>query len=318
MNHFKVPAVFAVLGAIACASTGPTPALVDARRAYEQASHSDAQRLAPDRVLAAKQALDAAERAHKDDAGSFEERSLAYVAERKSQLAQGYAALRRDEQQRQLAEKSYVDTQDRLRRQAEARADNAQNNLAQTRGALSEQEQRLNQERAARVEAEQSRDKAMESLRQIAQVKEESRGMVITLEGAVLFASAKSDLLPIAQKKLDQVATTLKDVDPTQKLVVEGYTDSRGADDANMRLSQQRAEAVRNYLVTRGIRPEMITAVGRGEASPVADNESAEGRATNRRVEIIVQPKQGPQTVQNNPSQGSSTPNPSSGSSTTR
>lgn len=291
MKYIKFAATAALLGSAACASTGPTPALVDARRAYERAYQSEAQQNAPDQVLAAKQALDAAERAHADKPGSFDEKSLSYVAERRAELAQAYGALRRDEKQQQLATRNYVETQDRLRRQAETRADtaqrtleSAQNNLAQTRGELSS-------ERAARMEAEKRATAALESLREVAAVKEESRGTVITLEGAVLFASGKSELLPIAQKKLDQVAESLKQVDSDQKLVVEGYTDSRGADDANMRLSQARADSVRTYLVSRGIKSDMITAVGKGEQSPVADNETAEGRASNRRVEIIVQPK---------------------------
>lgn len=299
MKYIKFVAAAALLGS-ACASTGPTPALVDARRAYERAYGSEAQQNAPDQVLAAKQALDAAERAHADKPGSYDEKSLAYVAERRAELAQAYGALRRDEKQQQLATRNYVESQDRLRRQAESRADtaqrslqSAQNNLAQTRGELSD-------EHAARVDAEKRAAAAMESLRQVAAVKEEARGTVITLEGAVLFASGKSELLPIAQKKLDQVADSLKQVDSDQKLVVEGYTDSRGADDANMRLSQARADSVRAYLVSRGVKADMISAVGRGEQSPVADNESAEGRASNRRVEIIVQPKPG-NSGQSNP-----------------
>ncbi len=298
MNHLKVVSALALLTASACASTGPTPALVDARRAYQNAEQSEAQQLAPDRVLAARQALEAAERAHSDDPGSFDERSLSYVAQRKAELAKTYAALIRDEKQKQLAAASYVATQDRLRKQAEVRADSAtrslestQNTLANTRGALTDEKQKVSAERSARIDAEQRANAAIESLRQVAQVKEEARGMVISLDGSVLFASNKSELLPIAQKKLDQVAESLKQVDADQKLVVEGYTDSRGADDANQRLSQQRADSVRTYLVSRGVKAEVITAVGRGEALPLADNETAEGRANNRRVEIIVQPK---------------------------
>ncbi|HET9934485.1 MAG TPA: OmpA family protein, partial [Polyangiaceae bacterium] len=147
-------------------------------------------------------------------------------------------------------------------------------------------------ERQARLAAEQRADAAVQSLRQIASVQEEQRGLVITLEGAVLFTTGKSELLPLAQQKLDQVADALKQSD-SPKIVVEGYTDSRGADDANLRLSQQRAESVRTYLVSRGVKSESISAVGKGEANPIASNETPEGRANNRRVEIIVQPKSG-------------------------
>jgi outer membrane protein OmpA-like peptidoglycan-associated protein len=72
-------------------------------------------------------------------------------------------------------------------------------------------------------------------------------------------------------------------------LRVEGFTDSQGADAANLSLSRQRAEAVRKALVGAGLDGGRIQTVGRGKAEPVADNASAEGRARNRRVEIIVQ-----------------------------
>ena len=71
---------------------------------------------------------------------------------------------------------------------------------------------------------------------------------------------------------------------------VEGFTDSRGADDMNLKLSQDRANAVKDYLVSQGVKPEKVRAMGRGEANPVASNDTPEGRANNRRVEIVVQP----------------------------
>ena len=71
---------------------------------------------------------------------------------------------------------------------------------------------------------------------------------------------------------------------------VDGHTDSVGSDEDNMRLSQGRADSVRSYLVTQGVPSARIKAVGRGESMPIADNKSPEGRANNRRVEIIVQP----------------------------
>ena len=90
-------------------------------------------------------------------------------------------------------------------------------------------------------------------LARIASVKQEARGMVITLSGSVLFASGKSDLLPDAQIKLNEVATALGQQDPDAKIVVEGHTDSQGASSFNQDLSQKRAESVRGYLVSRGI-----------------------------------------------------------------
>jgi outer membrane protein OmpA-like peptidoglycan-associated protein len=114
--------------------------------------------------------------------------------------------------------------------------------------------------------------------------------MVITLSGSVLFASAKSDLLPEAQLRLNDVANALIKEDPLSKMVVEGHTDSQGAPAYNQDLSQHRAQAVRDYLVGRGIAGDRISAQGFGPTRSIADNNSAEGRANNRRVEIVVQP----------------------------
>src|SRR5690606_39012285 len=107
----------------------------------------------------------------------------------------------------------------------------------------------------------------------------------------VLFESAQTDLLPTARSRLDEVARVLRQ-HPGRSIVVEGHTDSQGSDAYNLELSQARAATVRAFLVNRGIPAENIRAVGRGETEPVADNRTPEGRANNRRVEIIVD--QGP------------------------
>jgi outer membrane protein OmpA-like peptidoglycan-associated protein len=129
---------------------------------------------------------------------------------------------------------------------------------------------------------------ALVALAALAAVKEEERGLVITLSGGVLFRSAESTLLSSAQVKLDQVAKALLDV-PARNLIVEGHTDSRGSTSYNQDLSQRRADAVRDYLVQRGYPADRIQALGKGKGSPIADNASPEGRANNRRVEIVIE-----------------------------
>ena len=114
--------------------------------------------------------------------------------------------------------------------------------------------------------------------------------MVITLSGSVLFASGKWDLLPAAQVRLNDVANALTREDPESKMIVQGHTDSQGTAAANQELSQRRAQAVRDYLVTCGIASDRISAQGFGPSQSIADNKSPEGRANNRRVEIVVQP----------------------------
>jgi outer membrane protein OmpA-like peptidoglycan-associated protein len=120
-------------------------------------------------------------------------------------------------------------------------------------------------------------------------LREEQRGLVLTLSGSVLFSSGKATLLPSAQDRLTQVAEALRE-SKHQLITIEGHTDSRGSLSFNQVLSAQRAEAVRHFLVSRGIAPERIRAVGMGPDRPVAENRTAEGRANNRRVEIVLSP----------------------------
>jgi outer membrane protein OmpA-like peptidoglycan-associated protein len=124
----------------------------------------------------------------------------------------------------------------------------------------------------------------------LAAVREEARGSVIALSGSVLFASNKAMLLPAAQAQLDHVVEALME-DKERSLIVEGHTDSQGNSDYNLDLSQRRAEAVRTYLVSHDYPADLIQARGIGKVSPIADNASPEGRANNRRVEIIIEPE---------------------------
>lgn len=262
------------LAAAACGSTAPTQQLVDARRTYNEASSGEAARLTPDKLLTAQQALEQAEAAHNDDPGSAQEAHLAYLAARKSAIAIAYGKIAAAKESEQQSDAEY---QDSLRRSA---AENA-NQLSSTQAAL-------DTERQKRQEAEARSAAALKSLAEIAKVNEEKRGTVITLPGNVLFPSGGSTLSGPARQSLDQVVTALNEQPVDAKITIEGHTDSKGSDQRNEELSRSRAESVRNYLVQKGFDAERVAAVGRGESTPIADNESAEGRATNRRVEIVV------------------------------
>ena len=156
--------------------------------------------------------------------------------------------------------------------------------------ALQNQNQALATEQQRRQEADARAAKAAADLAAFASVKQDpQRGMVITLSGSVLFVTNKSDLLPAAQIKLNEVADALTKQDTESKIVVEGYTDSQGGAGYNQELSQRRAQSVRDYLVSRGLPADRVTAQGFGLTRPIGDNASAEGRANNRRVEIVVQ-----------------------------
>jgi len=112
-------------------------------------------------------------------------------------------------------------------------------------------------------------------------------GKVVYRIGDLLFASGQAELGPGATATLDTMLATIAR-QPERRIVVEGHTDSSGDNVHNRELSQRRAEAVRQYLVTHGVAADRVTAIGKGEADPIASNDNAEGRKRNRRVDIIV------------------------------
>jgi outer membrane protein OmpA-like peptidoglycan-associated protein len=277
----------AMLGA--CTPVVP-PELADARRAYTQAQQGPAAELAPADLHKARESLDIAERAFSDDPRAQRTRDLAYVAERKSQEANALGQREAAHQARLASEREYGATQGALLGQARGDLQKTQAQLQQEQAQLgSEQAARTDAERRA-MDAEKRAKDVQDQLAKLAAVKEDERGMVITLSGSVLFASNQAVLLPEAQRRLDQVADALL-ATKEKKIVIAGYTDSRGKDSYNLDLSRRRAEAVRNYIVSRGYDSDLISAEGMGSASPVSDNTSAEGRANNRRVEIVVKNK---------------------------
>lgn len=109
----------------------------------------------------------------------------------------------------------------------------------------------------------------------------------INLEADANFDFDKSDLKPGDRAELDQIAARLRGVE-IESIVIEGHTDSVGGTQFNQALSLRRAEAVKAYLVGKGVDPSRIQTVGFGETNPVSDNRTAEGRAKNRRVEVEI------------------------------
>jgi len=110
--------------------------------------------------------------------------------------------------------------------------------------------------------------------------------VVVTL-GDVLFASGQAQLVEGGRSSLEEVVDLLQ-TEPNKKIRVEGHTDSRGDAEANLRLSQQRAEAVREALISLGVTGDRVTAAGMGEDFPIASNDDEAGRARNRRVDVIL------------------------------
>jgi outer membrane protein OmpA-like peptidoglycan-associated protein len=259
----------------------PPKELLDARAAYKQAAGGIAQQENPAALHTAEQSLQIAEQSFENDGDSEHTRDLSYVAMRKAQLAEVQARASANENKLAALEN----------------ATNSRNaeELAKLRGDYKTQQAELAASETARKDAERKAEQAAADLARIATVKQETRGMVITLSGGVLFASGKSDLLPSAQAKLDEVATALTQGSPDSTIVVEGHTDAQGTEAFNLDLSTRRAQAVRDYLASHGVAQDRIRAEGLGFSRPVADNKTAEGRANNRRVEIVVQKQPGQQ-----------------------
>jgi outer membrane protein OmpA-like peptidoglycan-associated protein len=263
-----------------CAASVPPTELVNARQAYQHATAGQAALLVPAELHKAQEALAIAEKSFLDEPQSFRTRDLAYVADRKAKMAEALATIAAGNATTAKANKDYQATQAEI-------VTNTKEDLAASERSGVLKAQQLAAEQQVRVDAEKRAADAQAELARLAAVKEEARGLVITLSGSVLFASSKSELLPAAQSRLNQVAEALM-ATKERKLTVEGHTDSQGSSSYNQVLSQQRADAVRSYIISRGYPAELIQAQGIGKDRPVADNGNPEGRANNRRVEIIV------------------------------
>lgn len=259
--------------AIGCAESQPSKELVDAREAYSRAEKGKAAQYNPAAVHEAKTALQRAEKAFEDDPDSDDARDEAYVALRRAERAEIEGSTANWNQRQEKAKVEAAQAQAKGLQKAESE-------LAMTKA-------QLEQEKVAREQAEAKSKEALDKLA-AGQVKKDERGTVITLAGGVLFASNKSALLPGATQSLDQVAEALKS-EPNKHVLIEGHTDSRGSDATNQTLSKARADAVASYFTSRGIPNARISTAGLGKSRPVADNNTAEGRANNRRVEIVIQ-----------------------------
>ncbi len=146
---------------------------------------------------------------------------------------------------------------------------------------------------AARADADREKAQAaalraqlLQQLNTVLETQDTPRGLIVNMAD-VLFAFGKYNLQPDAQVKLAKLSGIILS-HPGLNLAIEGYTDNIGSDEGNLKLSQQRADTVRTFLIQQGLAENTVTAVGLGKAEPVADNSTAAGRQKNRRVEIIV------------------------------
>lgn len=272
---------------LACGAHLAPKELVDARAAYDHAAASNAPKLVPAELHVARESLDLAERKFADDPDSQDAIDSAYIAMRKAQRAEALGNAAAASVSKTFAEHEQTKTQQAIIENQQGKLQQTESQLAQERDTLAKQKQMTAEERQKRIEAENKARDAMDALSKSLAVKADTRGTVITLSGGVLFATGQATILPGAQAQLNQVADALK-TQAEHHFTIEGHTDNQGTDAINNDLSNRRANAVRDYLVVRGVATAAITAQGVGSTRPVADNKTTEGRAMNRRVEIIV------------------------------
>lgn len=140
----------------------------------------------------------------------------------------------------------------------------------------------------ARAGQQQAEEALKTTLSQLGQVREEARGLIVTLPGSIYFDVNKSEVKPAMRERLAEIAKALATVG-NRRVLVEGHTDSTGADEYNLKLSRLRAESVRSILIAGGVSADRIESQGYGKTRPVASNATASGKAQNRRVEIVIQ-----------------------------
>lgn len=252
-----------------CVSTPKPNAALESARTAVQAAQADPNvgKYAALDMEAAKKELEVAEAAaaHHDDAGV---NHPAYLAAQTARLAQARATAKADDARVAAGQA------ERDKIQLAARTRDVDNAKMATNTALGQRDQAT--EQATRLQAEVDQLKATPT----------PRGLVLTL-GDVLFDTGKARLNPGSARKLDQLAQFLAD-HPERRVQIDGFTDSVGTDSYNQDLSQQRADAVKSSLISRGIDPTRIGSQGYGKGFPVANNVDSGGRQLNRRVEVVI------------------------------
>jgi outer membrane protein OmpA-like peptidoglycan-associated protein len=214
------------------------------------------------------------------------------------------AVKRIDEERAAMERQASSDAQTRAQAQADdathlkqqAEADLAANKVTAA-AAVSSAQADAEQARLAALRAQASEDNAVQDkaemraqlsaqLNKVLATRDSARGLIVSMSD-VLFDTGKFALKEGAREKLAKVAGILIAY-PTLAIEVGGYTDNVGGDDMNQKLSENRADSVRDYLVQQGVGTGSVVAKGFGNTSPVASNENASGRQENRRVELVV------------------------------
>ncbi len=288
--------------------------LLQARNAVRIAKDANAEQYAPSELQKAKDLLNQAEDYYRRKQGSGPIGTVARQAAQAAEAArlitikreqdEEIARERKEQEDRTAqaqaeAEKRQAEAAQAQQQAQQAQADRAaaeqarqQADQARQQAELAQQQAQMQAQQAdqARQQAEnekqQMRARLLAQLNQVLETRDTARGLIVNMPD-VLFDIGKSDLKPAARERLAKVAGILLAY-PDIKVEIDGYTDSTGSLDFNERLSQSRAEAVRNYLGNQGVKSDSMTTQGFGPSNPIASNDSASGRQQNRRVEMVV------------------------------
>jgi outer membrane protein OmpA-like peptidoglycan-associated protein len=278
-----------------CASVPmKSPGAIDARNKLTQLqSNPDLANRASIAMKDAEAAVRAAEQPQTDEPLA---RHLALMADRKIETARALAETALAEDQRtalnEQREKARLDSRTQEADAAKIQAANARADSAEQKLAAEQSKADAN---AARTDAASSQQQTADLQRQATDLQRQieemhakvtDRGVVLTL-GDVLFTTGKADLKAASTGNLNKLVKFLAD-HPERTVLIEGYTDNVGSDVYNQGLSERRADGVKAYLVGQGVSAAHLNAVGKGESDAIADNDSAEGRQQNRRVEVVI------------------------------
>jgi outer membrane protein OmpA-like peptidoglycan-associated protein len=268
----------ALLGMAGCETAPETSGALDEARTSVSAAEADPNvaKYAPTELDRARKLLVNAEGVAKEKGAKDKNVShYAYLATQMARISQ-----QRAQEQVATARVKAGETE-RQKILLAARENEADAAKAQAQQARSEAQSAQAQAQQAQAESQR-----LAALLENVQASQTSRGIVLTLDD-VLFDTGKARLKPGAERSIDQITAFLKD-NPGRRVQVEGFTDSQGADDFNLELSQSRADAVAMAIIQRGVDAQRVRALGYGESYPVASNAEAGSRQLNRRVEIIV------------------------------
>jgi outer membrane protein OmpA-like peptidoglycan-associated protein len=290
--------VLALAALQACTSVPiENPNLAAAQMQYKEAQNSGpVNTLAPAELRDAQVALEQAQTAWGKKDKTSEVDHLAYLASKKVAIAQ-------EATRQRTAEKAINDAQGQrqqtllvartleaqnAQRSADASQRNAESAQRTAEAATAQAAASANATAMARQDAQSAEAQAAQLKQQLADMdaRETARGMVVTI-GDLLFDNNSATLKPGAGNSVQRLAAFLKAY-PLRNVLIEGHTDSVGSADSNQGLSERRAASVRNALLQSGVVGERLGMRGYGESFPVASNQSAEGRVSNRRVEVIL------------------------------